>query len=687
MNDKNPIPNSKRKNIIRGGHCLFILFVLLGVFWLFKVQYINPAAQSFSWEDIRESDSGIEPGEYTFSPESGQLSQTFTSSKDIFWGVRLQFEKDKEEQKGTILIKIENNQGDEVYRDSLPLSEIPSKGPYQIVFNHIERDAEGQMFRLLIRVADMEERDVLKILMDKGEKYEKGTLEDEKGSLEGNINIKQIYGQNSHLNKLFYILFIAFTILVYVSYYFLFIKRIKIEKLFLPIILIIGFVYVFLMSPGVIPDEQVHYISAYANANAVLRAGNESGETVALREEDYDYYYKKTSNVPNVFAYKDLVEEFGEKASRTEIKDTGVSSVGVASFMYYGGTIGIIIGRILGFNALTVFYLGRITNLLLFCGMMYWAFRKLPFYKVSLFAICLLPMTTQLMGSYSYDPIIIGLSLMLIAAVLDYGYGSYTRIEGARFSSQEIKKMIQIAAICALLGLCKGGAYLPLCALILLIPIERFPTKKSWRIFIGSTLFGVLLVFILGGLKRLTSAVNVGEHIVSWTGEKGYTISWVFEHPLGFMKILGATIYAQGDHYIDSVIGKSLGYFNIPILGWIVLGFMFVFLLSTIYVQREKEAVIVSDHQKLGIITCIFLNVGIIMASLFFSWTPVSSGVILGVQGRYFIPLLFPFLLCMKNRTLILRRSIDRQLIFLLIWLQILTVLNIWITPLSTLIG
>ena len=48
---------------------------------------------------------------------------------------------------------------------------------------------------------------------------------------------------------------------------------------------------------------------------------------------------------------------------------------------------------------------------------------------------------------------------------------------------------------------------------------------------------------------------------------------------------------------------------------------------------------------------------GLTMLSMLIAWTPVSSRVILGVQGRYFLPFLPVLLLALKNRTVVLTKD------------------------------
>ena len=52
------------------------------------------------------------------------------------------------------------------------------------------------------------------------------------------------------------------------------------------------------------------------------------------------------------------------------------------------------------------------------------------------------------------------------------------------------------------------------------------------------------------------------------------------------------------------------------------------------------------------------------------SWTPVGSEYIMGVQGRYFLPMLPLFLVILRNNRIVVRKNIDKLAIEGLLLLQ-----------------
>ena len=73
-----------------------------------------------------------------------------------------------------------------------------------------------------------------------------------------------------------------------------------------------------------------------------------------------------------------------------------------------------------------------------------------------------------------------------------------------------------------------------------------------------------------------------------------------------------------------------------------------------------------------------------IMAALFFSWTPLGSQEIEGIQGRYFLPVLPIVLLLLQNNIIYIRhRNIDKYLILSVGYLQCLVAFFVTLTAIG----
>lgn len=654
--------------------CLLIFIGLFLVLRFVKIKFIDPGREFFISQDITEI--GEEYEEYSFSNQTGTLSQTFEVTTDILWGVQLQFLRQQENPEGDIRIALTNDQEQVVYDQKVPISTIEDGKLYQIIFDHIEQDTMGKQYQLNLQVTDMNSEDTLRIRYKQDQTEVVGELKDDTGVVEGNLHLGQVYGQNTYLNKVFGVFAVLIALLCYGLYVVVFIKKCKIETTFLLVMLLTGFVYSLLLKPGSVPDEHSHYRSAYAYSNLLLGKGDGFNKPVMMDEEDYTLYQNMLDREPSVKTYQQMSEKLLRSASSTKMMPIESYPTSAPFYLYAASTLGITVGRVLNVNGLTAFYLGRVFNLLMFAGLAFWAMKKLPFYKIALFSICMLPMTAHLAGSISYDSIILGVALVLVSQILAFAYG--------KEANAKPKNLIIIATSCILLGACKGGAYIPICGLLLLIPQKRFSNRKKQILFIGGTLLMVLLFFSVTGLSVVSS--SLGNEVLGGVGDPAYTIGWIFTNPGGFIQLLSNTMFVYGDAIINSLVGRPLGWLNVPVQLLVVLGFMGVFLLSAIHVTAEREAVVLNNKQKYGLLVCIVLSIAVVAAAMMLSWTPASRPYIEGIQGRYFIPLLLPFVLCLKNRTLVLQKSIDRGLIVTLGWLHVLTFVNVLAASFATLV-
>ena len=75
---------------------------------------------------------------------------------------------------------------------------------------------------------------------------------------------------------------------------------------------------------------------------------------------------------------------------------------------------------------------------------------------------------------------------------------------------------------------------------------------------------------------------------------------------------------------------------------------------------------------------CIRDSLGALMFSMLLAWTPVTSNVINGVQGRYLLPLLPIFLLTLKNNRVVRTDCSDRPLLYVMAVMDLYVVLRIF---------
>ena len=122
---------------------------------------------------------------------------------------------------------------------------------------------------------------------------------------------------------------------------------------------------------------------------------------------------------------------------------------------------------------------------------------------------------------------------------------------------------------------------------------------------------------------------------------------------------------------MGQLIGTSLGRLNISIPTVILVGFILIFLISTLEVKNEY--IQISKNVKCWSVFCIIIIGGLVLLSMFWSWTPVSANVIQGVQGRYFLPALPLVGIAINNKMIVLEKKADKYLMIVSLFLNCYT--------------
>ena len=133
-------------------------------------------------------------------------------------------------------------------------------------------------------------------------------------------------------------------------------------------------------------------------------------------------------------------------------------------------------------------------------------------------------------------------------------------------------------------------------------------------------------------------------------------LNYLLKNPSEICNIAYNTIKQNGEFYIQGLIG---------FFGWITfkIDFIYVYfyLLFFLYlILCEKSSFKIKN--KIVIILSIFLSISLICLAMYLYWTPYRYPYVEGVQGRYFIPLLLPFLISFIPKKNIF--NINKQIIY-----------------------
>ena len=473
-------------------------------------------------------------------------------------------------------------------------------------------------------------------------------------------------------------------------------NELKLVQLYPAVGLFLGILYLLVLPPLSAPDEISHYISAYQLSSRMLgREANYYTGHVLVRAEDW-FLEDVDGNYPlevdengiwrsqgrteqgsdthvlgqtlNEETYK-TIYQIGIKGSSTAIQQrfpemdldsqlavSPYPPVTTTPLAYVPQAIGISLARLFHMNSLWLAYLGRLFNLLFFVGMTTLAMRRMPFGKEVLFGVALLPMTLHLSSSFSYDVMIMGCLFYFTAVCLDLAYSR---------EKVGIADVVTLMALMAAAGPCKM-VYAPMMGLCLLIPVKKFGGWMKWGVSAAAVGGSWAAAMLMINRQTIVDYATVTEQVVPWAEEAGYSLTYLIHNPGRALQIFYNTVLWQAEHYHLTMIGSKLGnldeVLDVPYVAVVLLTGCLVMLA----LRKPGENLVVRGGQRVWVLIVCAACAGVTMLSMLIAWTPLSSPVINGVQGRYFLPFLPVLLAACKNDWLVLTKDRNRSILYLM---------------------
>ena len=118
---------------------------------------------------------------------------------------------------------------------------------------------------------------------------------------------------------------------------------------------------------------------------------------------------------------------------------------------------------------------------------------------------------------------------------------------------------------------------------------------------------------------------------------------------IDFAKLIINTVAEYEGYFIETFIGSQLGWLNININDVVIIIYLFLLICSPFL---EKQKLELTTKQKLYLILIFLICFCLIFLSLYLVWEQYYIEYILGIQGRYFIPIVILLLLslCSKDK-------------------------------------
>ena len=519
------------------------------------------------------------------------------------------------------------------------------------------------------------------------------------------------------LQKGYFILTAAVFVTVSISLIYLRLTKFCIVKIYPIVITVFGLAYMYVFPAMSAPDEIAHFISAYkisnimigekatvADGHVIIRA-----EDIWLEDTDGEYIFDANKSVkegvliPNGGSYGKIIssklEETSYKVFYAEGNIRGADNyisfggkdyekaqslhapVNTIPSVYFLPATGITVARIMGLNSVYLVLFGRIANLILFILFGTLGIYFLPKFKEFIFLVSLLPTTIELAASYSYDAVMISSMIFFVSYVF------YLAHEKKEFG---IKDLVIVSLIAGLVLPCKM-VYFPMLLLLFSIPMYKFKfrgkvdgkIKKENIAFFLTSAVVVLLSWVFA-MYLVNRSIVVGYSTsttssLEWAGEESYTIGYLLHNKLKAVKLFYNTLLLQFEYYHKTTFGAYLGHADdvvgIPYIGFLVLNIGMIF---SVFGEAKEKQLLVKERVLTGI--SIFFVIFLVLLSMLIAWTPISSEFIEGVSGRYFIPVLLPLLMICRNNKIVIKDETKRNIIFLFILINAISLLKIFST-------
>lgn len=409
----------------------------------------------------------------------------------------------------------------------------------------------------------------------------------------------------------------------------------KIEKLFLSIVFIIGGLFI-LLQPHTTSfswDDQIHFSSIY-------RIFELDGLT-----EWKESYHTMTEIAPfsdsiNTVEERNLQNDYLESNNKVVKTESNSRLISYNQIGYIVPGFVLKICSMIGISTVVTVILTKFSMLSVYGIIMYFAIKVSPYGKRIIAIFGLIPTVLFLSTQFSYDPPIIASMCLFVAEFLSVMCNKKKKID---------LKVCLILLISIIVASFIKAVYIPLILLCLLIPKDNFLNDKQRKNF----KIGVILIFIMIVITFVVPAVTTSDAIGDFRGgntNSSEQLHMILKNPLGYANLLKDTAGALlADRTISSFALYNYSYVKNVLNTPSYTNIYFIILLLLVFViltdsYNDKK---IKNEKLIKIFNC-FIIIGIIIliwTALYIAFTPVGEMTINGVQSRYFLPLIIPFVL------------------------------------------
>lgn len=428
-------------------------------------------------------------------------------------------------------------------------------------------------------------------------------------------------------------IFVLFTIVFIISMTKIYIKEyIKPEKVLLIIMPIFCILLSIAIPVGRGHDEFMHWYKAFEISQGQIVTPIDKENRVSRSKFPDGVQKIIVERNKGIFKYVDNIPLLQEKINHDrKILVGNQNSTAYCFVQYIPEVIGILIGKSITQIPILIAYCSRLVNMICCIVIMYFAVKKIPFGKNILLLLSVIPITIEGFTTISPDGLTIAVSALFIS------YTFYVAFDKNKVCGT--KETIILTIIGTIVSLCKI-VYMPLIFLVLIIPKEKFNSKKNKIVSMTIILSVGIILNFLWLVYGCIALLNTNTNTYVGTDQNGTLIklTTLLSNPMLYIQKMFYTFGLNFNKYFLSLFGGQLEW-NETIKIDIIPYMIFIIAMIATF-SDEKLKIKFNKFQKIVMMLVIIIITILIFTSLYIQWSDNELTYIDGVQGRYFIPLL-----------------------------------------------
>lgn len=421
------------------------------------------------------------------------------------------------------------------------------------------------------------------------------------------------------------------------------------ENVFICLGIIFGLLFLLVTPPFQAGDEPEHFFRAFQVSELGIVAQRvdekphpkvggdlpQSLAEVAGRLTDHIPFHPERKQKPGEILSSFRIPLSPENRTFMEFANTALYS----PIAYLPQALGIATGRVLRLPPIALLYTGRIFNLFIWILLVYMSIKTTPF-KWIFFLLALTPMSLFQASSLSADGFTNGLSFLLIAMFLNYSLGKDTPMK--------FMDLLAIFFFTLLLSLSKHVYFLIMC-LFLLIPLKRIGTRRRYIVvFVFLCLLNIMALALWYSVSASLYIPFPGRVLEGAVISPKEQMSFILDHPVYYLKAILRTC-KLGRELVQQFIG-CLGWLDTPLPEWLIWSYWSVLMLVALIDNKAQPFIKYKEKMLLGATWGSIA--ALISTAMYLTWTSLGGGIIDGLQGRYFIPIMPLSFVLLNNKRL-----------------------------------